>query len=702
MSSSVTVSNVAATASFTGLPATDPAGTAITLTGSATDPSTAVSAAGYTFSWTVSGPSTNLTGTGASFSFTPEYGGSYNVSLTATDKLNELASTAVSSSVTVSNVAPTALFSGLPATDPAGTAITLTGSATDPSTAVSAAGYTFSWTVSGPSTSLTGTGSSFSFTPEYGGSYSVSLTATDKLNELTSTAATSSVTVSNVAPSASFTGLPATDPAGTAITLTGSATDPSTAVNTAGYTFSWTVSGPSTTFTGTGSSFSFTPEYGGSYSVSLTATDKLNELTSTAATSSVTVSNVAPTASFTGLPATDPAGTALTLTGSATDPSTAVNAAGYTFSWTVSGPSTSLTGTGSSFSFTPEYRGSYNVSLTATDKLNDLTSTVVSSSVTVSNVAPTASFTGLPATDPAGTAITLTGSATDPSTADAAAGFTFNWTVSGPGSISFTGTSTTANPGYTFTPVVAGSYTVAMTAVDSNGLSGSTSENLRVLDVAPALGAISAPSTVSSGMAFSVSAKFTDPDPSVSHTALWSWGDSTTSAGTVTAPNGSTPGLVTGSHTYMMSGSYTITLTVTGSDGLTAQATAQVGTNQSIIVLDPTAGGALSLSGNATIKIAGILAVDSSSTTALSASGSASVSASSIQVVGKDQKSGNATLSPAPTTGAAAVADPLAGLASPSTSGLTTYGSESLSGNSNATIKPGIYSSDHGLGQRHA
>ena len=36
--------------------------------------------------------------------------------------------------------------------------------------------------------------------------------------------------------------------------------------------------------------------------------------------------------------------------------------------------------------------------------------------------------------------------------------------------------------------------------------------------------------------------------------------------------------------------------------------------------------------------------------------------------------------------------DPLASLAEPSTSGLTNYGSESLSGNSSATIKPGIYS----------
>ena len=193
-------------------------------------------------------------------------------------------------------------------------------------------------------------------------------------------------------------------------------------------------------------------------------------------------------------------------------------------------------------------------------------------------------------------------------------------------------------------------------------------------------------------MALAVSASFTDPDPNVTHTALWNWGDTTTSGGTVTEPSGGVPGLVTGSHTYMMAGSYTITLTVTGSDGLAAAATAKVTTYQSIIVLDKTAGGALSLSGNATIKIPGMLAVDSSATTALTASGNASVTASAIQVVGKVQKSGNATFNPTPVTGAPAVADPLAGLAPPGTSGLSNYGSEILSGNSSATIKPGIYS----------
>jgi hypothetical protein len=55
-------------------------------------------------------------------------------------------------------------------------------------------------------------------------------------------------------------------------------------------------------------------------------------------------------------------------------------------------------------------------------------------------------------------------------------------------------------------------------------------------------------------------------------------------------------------------------------------------------------------------------------------------------------KSGNASFSPAPTTGAAVAPDRFASLPSPCTSGLTNYGSEKLTGNSSATIKPGIYS----------
>ena len=73
---------------------------------------------------------------------------------------------------------------------------------------------------------------------------------------------------------------------------------------------------------------------------------------------------------------------------------------------------------------------------------------------------------------------------------------------------------------------------------------------------------------------------------------------------------------------------------------------------QTIFVLDPTAGGALSLSGNAHISIAGGVYVNSSSSSAVSASGNAIVSASVIDVHGGVQSSGNAHLSPTPIIGA--------------------------------------------------
>jgi len=58
---------------------------------------------------------------------------------------------------------------------------------------------------------------------------------------------------------------------------------------------------------------------------------------------------------------------------------------------------------------------------------------------------------------------------------------------------------------------------------------------------------------------------FTDAGICDTHTALWEWGDGTTSNGVVTELSGS--GSVTNSHTYSMPGDYTVTLTVTDDDG---------------------------------------------------------------------------------------------------------------------------------------
>ena len=109
-----------------------------------------------------------------------------------------------------------------------------------------------------------------------------------------------------------------------------------------------------------------------------------------------------------------------------------------------------------------------------------------------------------------------------------------------------------------------------------------------------------------------------------------------------------------------------------------------------IDVLSPTANGALNLSGNAQLAIPGVLTVDSSSASAITASGNASATATAINVVGGVQTSGNASLSPTPTTGAAAVADPFAGLAAPTFSGTGT--AVNLGGNQALTLNPGTYS----------
>jgi hypothetical protein len=153
-----------------------------------------------------------------------------------------------------------------------------------------------------------------------------------------------------------------------------------------------------------------------------------------------------------------------------------------------------------------------------------------------------------------------------------------------------------------------------------------------------------------------------------------------------------------GSWTVQDSGTYTVNLAGTPirdvdadpiTQGTIGSFTAELA---SIISLNPTAGGALTLSGNASVSIPGGVFVDSNSPSALSASGNARLTAAFVDVNGAVKKSGNASVSPAPVTGAAVVADPLASLLPPLTTGLSNFGSVSLAGNSTKTIGQGIYS----------
>ncbi len=136
--------------------------------------------------------------------------------------------------------------------------------------------------------------------------------------------------------------------------------------------------------------------------------------------------------------------------------------------------------------------------------------------------------------------------------------------------------------------------------------------------------------------------------------------------------------------------SQTITVSYSG-DGnfLTSGGTLPLAAAATIYVLNSSASGALTISGNANINVPGGIEVDSTASSAIVASSNAIITATSIQVVGGYSASGNTHFTPKPTTGAASVADPLASLAAPSLTG--SKSTENLSGNSSATINPGIY-----------
>jgi hypothetical protein len=131
------------------------------------------------------------------------------------------------------------------------------------------------------------------------------------------------------------------------------------------------------------------------------------------------------------------------------------------------------------------------------------------------------------------------------------------------------------------TPLPAGQTVLSATA--TNQTTNDTSGFARDVSI-PVVSAITAPlAPVAVNTAVNVSASFTDGIPSTTHTAVWNWGDSTTSTGTVTDSSGS--GTVTGSHSYTTDGVYTVTLTVTNNGGGSAQSVFQY-----VVVYNPEAG----------------------------------------------------------------------------------------------------------------
>ena len=135
-----------------------------------------------------------------------------------------------------------------------------------------------------------------------------------------------------------------------------------------------------------------------------------------------------------------------------------------------------------------------------------------------------------------------------------------------------------------------------------------------------------------------------------------------------------------------------------GSMSATASATARglsdaPYSTAAVLVLNPT-GTSVTLSGTTSVTAKnGSIIVDSTSSSAILSSGSPSITApvldlsGSITYSGTNPNKATVTNSSQPNT-----PDPLAGLAAPSSTGMTNHGSINLSGSATTTLSPGVYS----------
>jgi Ca2+-binding RTX toxin-like protein len=531
----------------------------------------------------VSGPAaaTINASTGA-ITWVPADDSQFQLVVRATDHAGEFATLTLT--VTVANAAPTVTL-GTPPAGPfvEGTAVgDFTATVTDPANVGTTANdpITYTWTVTkngaAYGTPVTGTLTTvtngiatipaFDFTPDDDGSYVVKLCVSDG-DGGTDTASFAPITVGDAAPTPVITGAPSTSPEGTAIGLTASATDPSSADTAAGFTYTWCVKKIGTTFaTGTGAGFTFTPDDNGSYEVTLRATDKDGGVGTTTAT--IAVTSVAPTAAVSG-PTAGTEGTGVPLTASATDPSAADTAAGFTFAWAVSrsrdGGATFqpyTAGSGAAFTLNPDDDGTYRVSVAATDK-DGVTGPAATVLVTVAGAAPTPSIGGASATSPEGTAIDLTASATDPGSADTAAGFTYTWGVKRNGAAYATG----SGAAFTFTPDDNGTYTVTLTAADKDGLTGTAIATVAVTNVAPTPAITSAPASAAEGGPVTVQGSATDPSAADRASLTYTWTVTRSRDGGATFQPYATGAGASFGFTPDDDGTYAVTLTVTDKDG---------------------------------------------------------------------------------------------------------------------------------------
>lgn len=403
---------------------------------------------------------------------------------------------------------------------------------------------TLAWSVTRNGAAFTtGTGPNFSFNLTDSGNYVVTLTATDAAN-LTGNA-TSQFTVTNIAPTITALNAPANGVEGTAISFTPTTTDVSSGDQTAGFTYSWTVTKDGNAFTtGSGSTVSFTPTDNGSYTIDVTAKDKDNGV-STVSSATIVVTNVAPTINI-PTSATVAEGSTYTLSFSATDPGSDTISA-WAINWGDGSAVENFAGIVTSATHVyADGAASWTLTLTATDEDGQ---TVKQQAITVNDVAPTATVTGA-ATVLVNTAYSLQlGALVDPGQ-DPLSSAIINWGDSTTTTVPLNGFNQTYQ--HTYTSELDATITVTVVNDDGTFVVGTKTVQARL---APATIAISGPNTIAEGSTYTLQlGAITNPASQPIDGYRIAWGD-----GTTTEAAGLPPASAT--HVYA-DGAFSRTITV--------------------------------------------------------------------------------------------------------------------------------------------
>jgi hypothetical protein len=392
------------------------------------------------------------------------------------------------------------------------------------------------------------------------GQYTITVTLKDDDN---GTSVRTAVVDVNGPPTANAGG-PYSGTEGIGKTLAGTASDPDTDPLTTTWTITPTLQDPGTTCNTTGTA-TLTPVVtcndDAVLSASLAANDGVNPPTNAATT--VTINNSPPVLGAVNASAGPvPVGGTVSVSAPFTDAGSNDTHTGAV-NWGDTTLSNATISSGSlSGSHSYSTAGLYTITITLTD---DNGGTDVKTVDVLVNTPPTVDAGG-PYVGLEGTSMVLTATGNDVD----GDGLTYSWafTYSGDAGVSCVATGPgTHSPTLTLECTDDAVVNATVTVDDGVNTPVSDSATLTVGNANPVAGTVVQAPTAPPGKTVAISMPFTDAGSNDTHTATVDWGDSSSSAGSVSG------GTVTASHNYATDGNYTVTVTVADDNTGTATAT---------------------------------------------------------------------------------------------------------------------------------